>query len=101
MLTAYELIGYGILALVLRLIWHRLSDSGQDRTVSWLVIAASVVILLVILTGVDWDALRANWRDLAANALIAAAVLSLVIGYGRILSMARRRARHGEEEGEE
>ena len=100
MLTFYELLGYGLLALVLRLVWHRLSDSGRDRGMSWLVIGASVVIAVVILSGLDWGAILANWRDIVANGLIAAAVLSLVVGYGRLLTLARRKAREGSEDDE-
>ncbi|MEM1278034.1 MAG: hypothetical protein AAGH74_16035 [Pseudomonadota bacterium] len=58
-----------------------------------LVFAGAVgVMVLVILSGVDWGYVLENWRDLMANALIAAAVISLIIGYARLIKLARDKA---------
>ena len=92
MVPLLEIAVYVILFFFLRFVWVRMTGRGQDRAMTRIFVGAVAVMVLVILSGVDWGYVLEIWRDLAANALIAAAVISLIIGYARLIKLARQKA---------
>ncbi|MEM7506689.1 MAG: hypothetical protein AAF415_08070 [Pseudomonadota bacterium] len=92
MVSVLEFLAYAVVFVILRMVYFQLSDGGRNRGPGYLVIGAGIVILGVILSGIDLAGLAENWRDLAANGLIAAAVISVVLGYARLIGIARRNA---------
>ncbi|MEM9371997.1 MAG: hypothetical protein AAGA26_12665 [Pseudomonadota bacterium] len=92
MVPILEILVYVILFFFLRFVWVRMTARGQDRQMTLVFAGAVGVMVLVILSGVDWGYVLENWRDLMANALIAAAVISLIIGYARLIKLARDKA---------
>ncbi|MEM8790016.1 MAG: hypothetical protein AAGE80_00260 [Pseudomonadota bacterium] len=92
MVPILEIGVYVILFFFLRFIWSRMTDRGQNRKMTLIFAGACTAIVLVILSGVDWGYLIENWRDIAADGLIAAAIISVIIGYARLLRVARERA---------
>lgn len=92
-----ELVVYAVLAAALWFVYYRMAGGGRNGPLALVSIVAAIAIFGVILSGLDWTWIFENWRDLAANALIALAVLSVVIGYGRLIRIARDRARNRED----
>ncbi|MBY8976663.1 hypothetical protein KHP62_12640 [Rhodobacteraceae bacterium NNCM2] len=92
MVAALEILVYLLLAAALWFAYHRMSDGGRNRRMVAVFAAGAVGIAAVILSGIDWNHLIENWRDIAANALVALAVFSIILGYARLLRYARRKA---------
>ncbi|MEM0943896.1 MAG: hypothetical protein AAGI70_08110 [Pseudomonadota bacterium] len=100
MLALYEVIAYAIGFGVLWLIWRLLAERGEDRVWAWIVRGFALVLTGILLTRLDWAYISENWRDLVANMLVGLAVLSLVVGYARLVRVARRRATAEREDGD-
>ncbi|MEM9045541.1 MAG: hypothetical protein AAGC81_12680 [Pseudomonadota bacterium] len=98
MVPILEIGVYVILFFFLRFVWVRMTARGKDRQMSWVFYGAVGVMVLVILSGVDWADVIENWRDILANALIAAAVISLIVGYARLIKMARDKSAKKDQE---
>lgn len=89
--TFLEILTYIGVFAVLRLVYYRLADGGRDRPMAFVVIGAGIVIAGLILSGIDWQAVGENWRDIVANALVAAAIVSVIYGYFSLVGAARKR----------
>lgn len=98
MVILLELAVYAILALALWFVYQRMAEGGRNGPLAIVFIVAAIAILAVILSGLDWGWIFENWRDLSANGLIGLAILSLIFGYGRLIRIARQRARDREEQ---
>ena len=98
MVPVLEIGVYVLLFFFLRFVWARMTDRGKNRQNLMIFAGAVGVMIAVILSGVDWASLLENWRNLVANALIAAAVISLVLGYARLIGIARKRAEEKDKE---
>lgn len=97
MVAVLELVVYAVLALSLWIVYHQIAEGGRNGPLALVVIVASVGIAVVILSGMDWAWVMANWQDLALNGLLALAAGSLIFGYGRLIRIARNRARDQED----
>ncbi len=98
MLSVLESLVYLLLGGALWLAYSQIADRAEGRRILWIFGAGVITISVVILSGVKWDFFLRHWRDLAANLLVALAILSVIIGYARLLRVARRRAEKRDDE---
>lgn len=92
MLSVLEILVYLLLGGALWLAYSQIADRAAGRRILWIFGIGALTIAVVILSGVNWDYFLDHWRNITANLLIALAILSVVIGYARLLRVAKRRA---------
>ncbi|MEM7178690.1 MAG: hypothetical protein AAGD47_12425 [Pseudomonadota bacterium] len=97
MLSVLEILVYLLLGGALWLAYSQIANRADGRRMLWIFGAGALTIAAVILSGVNWDYFLRHWRDYAANLLVALAILSVIIGYARLLRVARRRAEKKDE----